>query len=86
MKHLACALLLFTLSACSSKKEPVVMEPVMNQSAGERELGCHNRPALVKDCMEREVCSRFGDDFMNYNYCKDQCEAVVKKSCRRVKP
>lgn len=82
----ALLLLCLALAACSSKKEPQVVKPVMNQTAPENELGCHNQPAMIKDCTERLMCRRFGEDEMNYDFCLRKCERAVKKSCRKARP
>lgn len=76
-------LLLPLLTACSMKKEARVITPVMNSI--DREMSCDNRPALVKECLDVEMCGKFGEDMINYNFCRDECEMKIKKQCRKPK-
>lgn len=83
MKWMLPLIAVLALSACKKEEKVTILSPVYNQT--DRELSCDNQPAMVKECVDVEMCGKFGEDVMNYSFCHDECVAKVKQKCRKPK-
>lgn len=83
MKWIYPLVIALALTACKKEEKVTILSPVYNQT--DRELSCDNQPAMVKECVDVQMCGKFGEDVMNYTFCSDQCLAEVRKKCRKPK-